>query len=175
MKDGIYKGKGYEFHYRNHNLDREDGPAAIFPDGRMEYWRNGQYHREDAPAVIYPDGRMEWWLNGQRHRGIGPAIVNADGTEMWYQHGKLHREDGPAVQFWDGTEEWWLEGEKLELGEFTLNTAKILQQKLDLMGTEQLNKVAGTVGKILQIRQKLETDPPNKPSSLSDTRFKKFL
>lgn len=45
-------------------LEREDAPALVAKDGRMEYWRHGQKHREDGPAVIYPDGSIEYWLFG---------------------------------------------------------------------------------------------------------------
>ena len=50
--------------YLNGRVHRENGPAAIFADGRKEWRKNGRLHRENGPAVKYPDGRNEWWENG---------------------------------------------------------------------------------------------------------------
>lgn len=33
--------------------------------GTKEYYNDeGDLHRDDGPAVIYPDGRLEWRING---------------------------------------------------------------------------------------------------------------
>jgi len=63
-----------------------------------EYYLNaaGRYHREDGPALIHDDGRLEWFLNGIPHREDGPARLWKNGSEEWISHGKYHRTDGPA-------------------------------------------------------------------------------
>lgn len=63
------------FYNKDRELHREDGPAAIYPDGKEEYHMDGRLHREDGPAVIWPDGKEEYYMNGQLHREDGPAIV----------------------------------------------------------------------------------------------------
>ena len=50
--------------------------------------KNGQYHREDGPAIEYANGSKEWWVNGIRHREDGPAIEYTDGFGFWHYHGK---------------------------------------------------------------------------------------
>lgn len=171
----VEHGDGTNEWYQHGKRHRADGPAVIGSNGYKAWYHNGEFHREDGHAIEHPDGTKEWLQYGSYHRDNEPAFISATGTKKWYHHGKLHREDGPAVQFWDGTEEWWLNGERFDLGGFTLKTANFLQEELNSLDTEQLKKVAHTVGKILQLRQRLEASPPNKSSSPSDTRFKKFL
>ena len=82
---------------------------TVEADG-AKIWRNeeGQLDREDGPAVIWPHGTKLWYRHEQLHRELGPAVIFSNGTEEWYRHGARHRDDGPAVIWTDGTEEWWL-------------------------------------------------------------------
>jgi len=76
-----------------------------------QYWyKNGQLHREDGPAAIWDDGTQEWLKDRQLHREDGPAVIYPDGTQAWYKNGKRHREDGPAVIWANGEQQWWLNG-----------------------------------------------------------------
>jgi hypothetical protein len=101
-------------------LHREDGPAAIFFDGSVEWYYNGKHHREDGPAVQGADGTQEWWLYGKEHRSDGPAQIHPDSLKAgegeeeledlyWFVNGELHREDGPAVINFNG-EQWYRNG-----------------------------------------------------------------
>lgn len=36
-------------------------------NGFQCWWSGDWRHRNDGPAVIYPDGRVEWWLNNNVH------------------------------------------------------------------------------------------------------------
>lgn len=63
---------GARYWLKNKIFHREDGPAAIYYDGRKEWWKNGMKHREDGPAVIKPDGEKEWWINNQLYAGKKP-------------------------------------------------------------------------------------------------------
>ncbi len=93
----------------NGKLHREDGPAAIYPNGKQFWYINGKLHREDGPAIIGKGGKiLEWYIHGKFHRLDGPAAIYSDGTQEWYIHGKLHRDDGPAVIYPNGFEEWYL-------------------------------------------------------------------
>lgn len=49
----------------NGELHREDGPAAILPDGEKWWCQNGILHRENGPAVIDSNGKSQWWLNNR--------------------------------------------------------------------------------------------------------------
>jgi len=67
-------------------------------------------HREDGPAAIFRNGKEEWYINGLLHREDGPAIKNPNGDEFWYRHGVLHREDGPAVICFYLGIQWYIKG-----------------------------------------------------------------
>src|ERR1700691_2726470 len=54
----------------------------------LEYCLNGKCHREDGPAFIYPDGRMYYYLNGKCHREDGPAVIRKDGSKCWFINNK---------------------------------------------------------------------------------------
>lgn len=54
---------GYEEWHHDGNLHRDDGPAAIWPDGVMMWYKHGKKHRIDGPATIWGDGRKAWWVN----------------------------------------------------------------------------------------------------------------
>ena len=68
--------------------------------GKLEHGRyqimnsKGQLHRDNGPAAIYPDGTQCWYRNGQRHRDDGPAIIHPDGTEIWCQDGQRKHKAG---------------------------------------------------------------------------------
>ena len=67
-------------------------------DGFIYYYNHeGLLHRENGPAAIGPDGRHEWYLNGERHRVGGPAYMLPTGTKEWWLNGVLHRDDWPAA------------------------------------------------------------------------------
>jgi len=80
-----------------HLLDRENGPALIYPDGTEQWWKSGMLHRLDGPAV-----RERWYHDSS----------SCSMTQEWFVKGKCHRIDGPAVAFPDGSEEWWIEGKR---------------------------------------------------------------
>jgi hypothetical protein len=90
-------------------VESTDGHEIIVRgDGTIE-WRDaeGRLDREDGPARIFPNGREEWLRHGKLHRPDGPAIVHANGSEKWYLDGRRHREDGPACTYVNGTEKWY--------------------------------------------------------------------
>jgi len=47
-------------------LDSSDGrPSLVHASGLQEWHEQGRLHREDLPARIHPDGRLEFWKNGE--------------------------------------------------------------------------------------------------------------
>jgi hypothetical protein len=63
----------------NKGPHREDGPAAVYPNGDTAWYFNGVLHREDGPAVefryvgitaaekdLFQPPRIEWWYHGKR-------------------------------------------------------------------------------------------------------------
>ena|ERR1700691_2655957 len=54
----------------------------------IEYYLNGLLHREDGPAIIYPDGRIRYYLYGKRHRTDGPAVTHPNGNMYYYLNDK---------------------------------------------------------------------------------------
>ena len=95
-----------KYHYRNGELDSEDGVG---------------------PARIWADGSQEWWVEGLLHRLDGPAYIGADGGQSWYKDGQLHREDGPAYIGASGHKEWWVEGQCMTKEEFNEKYGKDLK------------------------------------------------
>lgn len=90
---------------------RKSTGAVVHPATGVKQWlKDGVLHREDGPAAIWPDGTLQWYYQGKLHRDGGPAIEMPDGHQEWYQHGQRHREDGPAVIRPDGSCAWWLNG-----------------------------------------------------------------
>jgi hypothetical protein len=85
---GVYKNGYYCVRNSRGRLHRDDGPAAIYPDGTQCWYQDGGLHRGDGPAIIYPDGTQYWCRNGKRHRDNGPAIIYPDGTQEWYRAGQ---------------------------------------------------------------------------------------
>lgn len=77
-------------------LHRENGPALICRDGRLQWYKMGSLHREDGPAIICYPTKIAWYKEGRLHREDGPAILSYKGEE-WWQNGKKHRKNGPAV------------------------------------------------------------------------------
>ena len=76
--------------------------------GIKRHYLDGLLHREDGPALVYPDGKMIWYKYGSKHRTDGPAIINPFGPNEWYQNDTRYREDGPTVVHLDNKVEWWL-------------------------------------------------------------------
>jgi len=88
-------------------------------NGLIEWFNEREeLDREDGPAAIYFDGSKYWLQNGEFHRDNGPAIIHPDGRKYWYKNGKLHREDGPAMIWTNGSKFWYLNDEMLSKGEF---------------------------------------------------------
>ena len=58
-------------------------------------WRDkdGLWHRDNGPAAIYPDGTRAWYQHGKLHRDDGPAAIFSDGTQEWYWLGKWINEE----------------------------------------------------------------------------------
>jgi len=110
------EGKFETYLYENipfNKLNREDGPAVIYPNGHKQWRINGERHRENGPAVEQSNGTKEWWVNGKRHRLDSPAIERPNGSKEWYVNGRGHKLDGPAVIWSNGDKEWWVNGKKL--------------------------------------------------------------
>lgn len=84
-------------------------------DNRVEYFNDeGKLDRVDGPAVEWVNGREEWYRNGRLHRVDGPAIVwGTLGRKEWYLNGVRHREDGPAVERANGQVEFWVDGTRV--------------------------------------------------------------
>lgn len=87
----------YTLYGQRHNIG--DLPAAIYDNGRIEWWKNGQLHRDSGPAVVKDAGSQFWYRHGKLHRdGDLPAVVTTGGLLQWCQHGLAHRDgDQPAV------------------------------------------------------------------------------
>lgn len=89
------------------------GWGEIVETDKRIFWEcDGMYHREDGPAAIYPDGTKEWYEFGVLHRADGlPAIIEgASGLTYWYFKGQLHRNyEDPAYDA-PGYKEWWVSG-----------------------------------------------------------------
>ena len=101
-----------EWRDRHGQLHRDDGPAAIWPNGNQAWYQHGQLHRDDGPAIIRPDGNQVWYQHGELHRDDGPAIdCPGQGQQFWYQHGELHRDGGPAEVYPGGTQYWYQHGD----------------------------------------------------------------
>lgn len=43
----------------------------------------GRLHNTCAPAAIYADGRKEYYVHGKLHRVTGPAIVTKEGVAYY--------------------------------------------------------------------------------------------
>jgi len=84
-----------------------------YPESKV-YYLNGEIHREDGPAIIFSNFRLDYYLNGKLHRTDGPAIIFSYGRLDYYLNGKLHREDGPAKIYSDGTLEYYLNGKYIK-------------------------------------------------------------
>jgi len=63
---GAFERGAYRLCNSSGHLHLDDGPAAVYPDGRQIWYRNGNLHREGGPAIVYPDGSQYWYLNGQQ-------------------------------------------------------------------------------------------------------------
>lgn len=59
-----------------------DGYCISYRDSR------GRLHREDGPAAIYPNGIEFWYYNGVQHRDGGPSTIFSNGTQSWHINGK---------------------------------------------------------------------------------------
>jgi len=69
------------FHFENGRT------MKLWNNTRQVWYLNGKLHREDGPAAIDPNGTKRWYLNGKRHREDGPAEIHADGSKRWYLNG----------------------------------------------------------------------------------------
>lgn len=93
---------------------RDNGPAAIYPNGQEEYYKHGVLHREGGPAILGYNGDQVWYKNGKIHREDGPAFIAQNGKEEYLQNNQLHRVDGPAVIFPSGVLQWWENGKLIK-------------------------------------------------------------
>jgi uncharacterized protein YxjI len=102
---------------------------------RKEYHtRDGQLHRLDGPAVEYTDGYKAYYVNGQLHRLDGPAVEDADGYKVYYVNSQKHRLDGPAVEDADGYKAYYVNGKKYSEQEFMQMTSNYgLSEKDELI------------------------------------------
>jgi len=95
-KEGKFEAIGYfEIPYKN--LHRLDGPAAIYQNGRKEWWQNGKLHRIDGPAVEWKNGSKYWYINDKE--------LNAEEVEAWIKNNNINLKDksGRALfmlRFW---------------------------------------------------------------------------
>lgn len=67
--------------------DTTDGEYIIrtFKIGTVYWLKNGDLHRDEGPAAIYPDGYRSWYQNGELHRLDGPAVESTDGEgDEWF-------------------------------------------------------------------------------------------
>lgn len=49
-----------------HSFD--DKPSYISADGTVKIWhKEGNQHRENGPAVVYPSGKVEYWWEGRKY------------------------------------------------------------------------------------------------------------
>ena len=56
----LWFNKAGEFH-------REKGPAVEMDNGTVKYFHHNKLDREDGPAIIWSDGRSsEWYIKGVR-------------------------------------------------------------------------------------------------------------
>ena len=76
-----------DWHYKEYNLHREDGPAVEYDDGSSSWYLNGKIHREDGPALEYNNVYKAWYINGNLHRLDGPASIQTDGHTQWWIDG----------------------------------------------------------------------------------------
>jgi len=65
--------------------------VTVHDDGSIFWHKEGTaiLDRENGPAVEFADGRKEWWRNGKCHRTDGPAIIKANGEKVFYIEGKV--------------------------------------------------------------------------------------
>lgn len=108
-KPAIESYTGLKQYFQHGILDRENGPAIVYPDGTSIYYKNGKKHRIGKPAVEKPNGYMEFWQDGKEHNENGPWITNPKGLikEEWKYWGQLHNLNGPSIVFSDGRKYWY--------------------------------------------------------------------
>lgn len=103
-----------------HSFD--DQPAAIHPNGKLEWYKHGLLHRDnDLPALI-SDVTEKWYQNGLLHRDNDqPAVINFEPNyKQWYQYDKLHRDnDQPAIVS-DTFQSWYNNGERHRIGQASI-------------------------------------------------------
>jgi hypothetical protein len=54
---------------------REDGPAYINTDGRIEWWFEGEKHREDGPAVFYKKLDIKKWFKENKNIELDDSLI----------------------------------------------------------------------------------------------------
>ena len=65
-------------------LHNPNGPAALWPSGRREYYKHGRRHREDGPAVIESSGTEHYYLDG---RLVDEAALDVYKLKNWLKAG----------------------------------------------------------------------------------------
>jgi hypothetical protein len=58
--DGHYWGDENSFYHRDNDM-----PAFINTAGLVQWCQHGMCHRDNGPAVMHPNGRVEWWRHGK--------------------------------------------------------------------------------------------------------------
>lgn len=111
--------------YSDGVLHRLDGPAIVFPDGRLTWWVDGKqipvntqeeferwlkinHHTKELPRQNILN--LETKAHLRREYDDGP-FEDEDGTLWYYKNGHLHRDDGPAVIYPDGGRKWYKQDE----------------------------------------------------------------
>jgi hypothetical protein len=105
------------FRYQNELHSFNDQPAAIYSNGRKEWYQHGKLHRDnDQPAVIFSHNSKQWYQHGKLHRDNDqPASVAFNGSKYWCQHGKFHRDnDQPAIFELNGSIVWYQHGKYIK-------------------------------------------------------------
>lgn len=74
--------------------------VVAFDDGHVGLCLPGTlaHHNPSGPAASWPDGRIEWYRDGVLHRIDGPAVVSADGLGRYAVEGWLVDPDDPRLQ-----------------------------------------------------------------------------
>jgi hypothetical protein len=76
-------------------MNKANIKKIILEDGTIFHFQNHVLHRNKGPAVIYPDGTKEWWFNGRRHRSELFAIITSFGKDIKIRNGKV------IMKYWD--------------------------------------------------------------------------
>ena len=72
---------------------------VVDSEGTQRYYNPaGELDRDNGPAVVYPDGSKLWIIRNALHREDGPAIEHANGRRWWYLDGVMLTEAEHAAR-----------------------------------------------------------------------------